>query len=66
MPYMTRRTFLAAGAAGAANWSPILAAARGSGSVDDTLRSGIERRKIPAITLSAGQRTIATVAVQMR
>src|SRR5438094_104937 len=46
MPCLTRRAFVATGAA-------TLAAARSTSSVDETLRSGIERRKIPAVVAMA-------------
>src|SRR5215831_10577552 len=68
MTYMTRRTFLAAGIAITANRNRILAAARGSGNVDDTLRSGIERRKIPAVVAMAAsdRKTLYTGAFGVR
>jgi methyl acetate hydrolase len=46
MPNVTRRAFLATGATA-------LAGSSRSGSVDETLRSGIERRKIPAVAAMA-------------
>lgn len=49
MPHINRRVFLAAGCAAAANLNPLFAAAGGASGVDETLRSGIGRRKIPAV-----------------
>jgi CubicO group peptidase (beta-lactamase class C family) len=47
MLHINRRAFLAAGGAAAAN--ALLAAAVGTSEVDETLRSGLSRRKIPAV-----------------
>src|SRR6185369_1732644 len=41
--------FLATGGVAAANLSTLLAAPGGAGGVDEVLRSGIARRKIPAV-----------------
>jgi CubicO group peptidase (beta-lactamase class C family) len=50
MPHIDRRTFLAAcGAAASAPW----ASARGTSDVDETLRSGIARRRIPCVVAMA-------------
>jgi methyl acetate hydrolase len=51
MPQMNRRVFLRAGGAAAAamHSNGLFAAAGGSAAVDETLRSGIARRKIPAV-----------------
>jgi methyl acetate hydrolase len=46
--YINRRTFLAATAA-AAGLQPLPGATSGAGGVDETLRAGISRRKIPAV-----------------
>ena len=50
---MNRRVFLAAGGAAAANLHTVFAAAGGAAGVDEVLRSGIARRKIPAVVAIA-------------
>jgi methyl acetate hydrolase len=52
MQPIDRRAFLALGGSAAACLNPLLAAA-GSAVVDETLRSGIARRKIPAVVAMA-------------
>jgi methyl acetate hydrolase len=49
MTHVNRRVFLAAGGAAAADLHPLSAAAGGAGGVDEVLRSGTARRKIPAV-----------------
>lgn len=49
MPHIDRRAFLAA----AAYWKQLVAATGASSGVDETLRSGIARRKIPAVVAMA-------------
>jgi CubicO group peptidase (beta-lactamase class C family) len=48
MPHINRRAVLAAGGVAAVNL-PGLFAAGGTGAVDEVLRSGIARRKVPAV-----------------
>ena len=67
MPQINRRVFVA-GAAAAANWKNQLGAAGSSGGMDETLRSGIARRKIPAVVgMAAGEnKTLYTGAFGQR
>lgn len=53
MPHINRRAFLAAAGAAATNASSLFAAGDSAG-IDETLRSGIVRRKIPAVVGMVG------------
>jgi methyl acetate hydrolase len=53
MPQINRRVFLAAAGGAATNWSSLFAAGDSAG-VDQTLRSGIARRRIPAVVGMVG------------
>src|SRR5690242_5435284 len=53
MLHMNRRVFLATASAAATNVSTLRAAPGGAGGVDEVLRSGIARRKIPAVVAMA-------------
>ena len=55
MRRVDRRAFLAAGITAASGVTRLLAASGGS-AVDETLRSGIARRKIPAVVGDGGER----------
>lgn len=60
MSHIKRRVFLAAGGAAAADLNALFAAAGGAGRVDQTLGSGIARRKIPAVVgmVASGSKTL--------
>jgi hypothetical protein len=53
MPQINRRAFLATAAGAATNLGSLLAAGDTAG-VDEVLRSGIARRKIPAVVGTVG------------
>ncbi len=59
MRHIDRRDFLAAGITAASSLNHLLAAS-GSTVVDETLRSGIARRKIPAVVgmVASGNKTL--------
>src|SRR5450432_2619304 len=67
MGHIDRRDFLAAGIAAASSLNHLLAAS-GSSAVDETLRAGIVRRKIPAVVgmVASGDKTLYAGAFGQR
>src|SRR5947209_6290041 len=67
MSNLDRRTFLAMGGAAAPGFN-MLRADSGSSMIDDTLRSGIARRKVPAVVgmVANGKKTLYSGAFGVR